>query len=560
MKKVIAYLRVSTDLQDSTRQLELIEKYCSENNYDIVKTISEKISGAKSDRLGLIELLTLTKEDGDIVIISETSRLSREEDYLKLLNNVNSLLESGLDVLFLDGIKSFKGGNKLSLYDIITLSFEAKANSDERKKISERCISGRKSKVRQTCYVGGFMATGYKTTTNPLRVGQSKEFGKSLFVVDEERKIIVETIFDCIANKGLTLKATANLLNSSGIDKTGKKWVITSVKNIVHNPLYTGIYSFAGEKVPIEAIISKELFDLAQLKLKENQLIINKGNKNFNPLKGIIKCPCCKTSIMNKRNTGDLYFNCISKFSQYPELDKCSNTGINASTLLKIVWIETKAFLNKTEFTLKTEEASKSINAEIEILESQINRQEEKINNIDIQIKNIIDLLAETTKEEQTYIKIKYVELVENKTKQTEYLRILNEQLTKIRIKKIDFTSKLELETLDNLTELERNNIYKKYIQKIVYYSVTKYKGFIVITYKNGLEVVLRYLSRKKIEVYEMPQSCTFNPETRQLVSFYNKASNSKEEMYSIPAKSKKELSFEEIDSEYYLNEMQLAI
>ena len=162
MKKVIAYLRVSTETQDPKRQLELIKAYCDKNNFEIVKTISEKISGAKSDRQGRAELLTLSGEDGDIVIISETSRLSREEDILKLLNNVNDLLEAGLDVLFLDGEKSFKSGAVLTLFQIMQLAFEAQANSDERKKIAERTLSGRKSKFKQGCFVGHKVAYGYK--------------------------------------------------------------------------------------------------------------------------------------------------------------------------------------------------------------------------------------------------------------------------------------------------------------------------------------------------------------------------------------------------------------
>ena len=52
MIRVIGYIRVSTDKQDLQRQKELIEAYCKENNYQLVRFIGEKISGAKVNRNG----------------------------------------------------------------------------------------------------------------------------------------------------------------------------------------------------------------------------------------------------------------------------------------------------------------------------------------------------------------------------------------------------------------------------------------------------------------------------------------------------------------------------
>ena len=80
MAKVIGYVRVSTDKQDLQRQKVLIGKYCEKNSHELVKFIGEKISGAKTNRSGLNEVFELTKKDADIFIISELSRLSREDD------------------------------------------------------------------------------------------------------------------------------------------------------------------------------------------------------------------------------------------------------------------------------------------------------------------------------------------------------------------------------------------------------------------------------------------------------------------------------------------------
>lgn len=136
-KRVVGYARVSTEAQDITRQIELITAYCSDRNYHLIKIIQEKISGARKDRKSLNELLDVDDAVADMIIVSELSRLSREDDILSVLSTINELLKQGVDILFLDKQdRIYKAGTILSLYDIITLSVEAKASADERYKIA----------------------------------------------------------------------------------------------------------------------------------------------------------------------------------------------------------------------------------------------------------------------------------------------------------------------------------------------------------------------------------------------------------------------------------------
>ena len=106
-KRIVGYARVSTEKQDLERQKILIREYCSNNNYDLVKIISEKVSGAKKDRESINELLAVTKDTADMVVVSELSRISREKECLTVLNTINDILENGLDVLFLDEEKAY---------------------------------------------------------------------------------------------------------------------------------------------------------------------------------------------------------------------------------------------------------------------------------------------------------------------------------------------------------------------------------------------------------------------------------------------------------------------
>src|SRR5665647_3713933 len=155
MKRVIVYVRVSTDKQDFKRQKDEINRYCIDKGYTIVKSIGEKGSGTLSDREGLIELQSLTSSDGDLVIIADSSRLSREEDISQLWLRVKDLLKVGLDVLFLEGEKYYTAGKTLKFMEVVQLVFEANANSEGRKKILKMCWEGKLTKSKQGCLVSG---------------------------------------------------------------------------------------------------------------------------------------------------------------------------------------------------------------------------------------------------------------------------------------------------------------------------------------------------------------------------------------------------------------------
>ena len=99
--------------------------------------VEDRVSGSIKDRAGLTLLKHLTKNDCDIVIISETSRLSREDRLTSLINNIQILLDEKIDVYFLHNDKHLKGGRELSIEECIILLVEAKANADERLKIIE---------------------------------------------------------------------------------------------------------------------------------------------------------------------------------------------------------------------------------------------------------------------------------------------------------------------------------------------------------------------------------------------------------------------------------------
>ena len=147
MKKAITYIRVSTKMQDVARQRMKIQEYCDKNNYEIVQEIVDYgISGAKADREGYIKLQSLTDKDGEILVISELSRLSREETLITV-NTIQNIIYHGLDVIFLDDASKYYKANQASKFNRTN-----NLTCQRRQKCKRKNRNKKKKSRRQTSY------------------------------------------------------------------------------------------------------------------------------------------------------------------------------------------------------------------------------------------------------------------------------------------------------------------------------------------------------------------------------------------------------------------------
>jgi DNA invertase Pin-like site-specific DNA recombinase len=74
---IYAYIRVSTEHQNLDTQQYEIEKYCKIREINVVKWISEKISGAKEIQQRQLQEIIQEGKAGDKIICTEVSRLGR---------------------------------------------------------------------------------------------------------------------------------------------------------------------------------------------------------------------------------------------------------------------------------------------------------------------------------------------------------------------------------------------------------------------------------------------------------------------------------------------------
>ncbi len=84
VKSVVAYLRVSTDEQDTGSQIEAIKRYCSNQSWTLKKVYEDKgVSGAIDDRPALNQLKKdCTDSKFQAVLVFRFDRLARSTSHL----------------------------------------------------------------------------------------------------------------------------------------------------------------------------------------------------------------------------------------------------------------------------------------------------------------------------------------------------------------------------------------------------------------------------------------------------------------------------------------------
>ena len=533
MQRAIGYSRVSTEKQDLVRQEKLISEYCDSHDYILVDIIEEKVSGAKNevDREGLMKLLSLQGNEADTIIVAELSRLSREDDTLDVLNKVNSLLQKGFNVVFLDNEdKVYTAYSKLSLYDIIRLSVEADYSAGERKKITMRMKTGKYPKIQANpyMYAGGTAPYGFDIIDNPEFAGQKNNRpAKSIMVVNDVEMENVRLIYSWILD-GMTVRDAAKKANEMGfITRENKPFCQTSIAKIIKNPIYNGRRRFKGFNLETEIIISDADWNLAQERLQKNRLYKGHGNKHFNPLKGIIFCPCGYGMMLHQMNSirDGAYLTlhcCVRNRPEYGH--KCKNSGIKAGVVFDAVWKCVKSVILEKEYKNKSNEQVKSYERIIATLKKQILDTNNTIKNLIADRDKIPDILLRLSNMNgvsehliNTYNN-KYTEfdkrIIENEKKK----ELLNQEISVYQQKIRDIKRVAILQELDNLDDIAKADIYKRVLSRVVYYSENQFSGFIVISFKNGIETIVITTGAKKRIVAQLPSTFKFDKEKKKIV------------------------------------------
>lgn len=409
------YARVSTeDKQSNDRQIRELTDWAKSLNLEIKGVFEDKISGSVDlkSRVGFNRLVEFINTNNvKKVLVWDITRIARSQ--LNFLNIVHEFKAKGVGFLTKnEGFDTSSDDPRTNFHMNLMASF----GQMEREEIKARIKSG----VRNAAKAGG--TAGYRL----LPYGFYGDGGK--LKIHLEESVVIKKIFNLYLNGNGTNKI-ANYLNDQGIETRynklhsgkdfvklkfgGKKkpeqfvWRDATVYGILTNTIYKGERKFNNEIITIEAIISDEIFDEVQLKLKSNYNKLNSNRKYQNIFQGKvskIKCGSCgKSYFMHKRaDNKDNSYKCLSK--RFRD-DQCDNASIGIDKLNNAIYdaiydspfydfSDEKKILNKTR-----------LDEELEVIASNLNQVKSEIQVKTIENQKLLDVLLGGLIKEQEFVK-----------------------------------------------------------------------------------------------------------------------------------------------------------
>ena len=558
MKRVIGYIRVSTDNQDLERQRVLIRKYCENKGYSLLRIEEDyAISGTVSNRNGLNSILNITNSVADMVVVSELSRLSRQDDIFETLTQIHTIIRN-VDLVILDEPdKVYEAGKTIILSDFLMLAIKAYGAADERKKIVSRMTTGKDSKVQAfpLMLTDSNIPTGFKAVPNPNYIKGATP--KMLLVEDEERMQLVRDIFNYVAN-GLSLGKTAEKLNMLGYRTArNKPFYEQSIRTIINDSIYNGVRYWKGMKLELPVkFISDEIWNLAHKKVQENKNYSGEAQKHYNPLKGIIKCPCGQTS-MYGRTSSCITYRCLDRIKMGIK-SSCTNVGIKAETLIYAVWKDVRLRTLDETYQAKSNEKIAEIEAENIKLTQSIKEKDSEIAKLQSDLKTVIDNVMASTNIAIVKALNGKADSIDSQIKSIEAeKKAIDEEIASNNRRIADEIKSQSRKELDSLSLEGKGEMFRELLSKVVYYSVSLNSGFIVITYKNDLETIIAYHNRNKPFLWALPITFRFN-KVKRTVIVPTLPEQPKMTSFVLERITEKEYTFKQLQESFNLEEWKI--
>lgn len=365
-KFVAVYARVSTSNQENEgtveTQLLAIREHANKHGYTIVKEyVDEGWSGTILARPALDQLRQDVRDKvWQAVLIYDPDRLARK--YQDVI--MDELEERGVEVIFVT-IPTPKSDEEKIMHGMRGLFAQY-----ERMKISERFRLGKRRKVTEGHVLTTEAPYGYKYI---LKNKETKKHG--YYEINPEEERVVKMIFSWIADEGSNIRKVVRQLQELGIKPRKSKrgvWSTSTLTTMLRNKTYIGEahwgkhYAVVPEKplknekykktkkssrrirpeeewvaskIPVPAIIDRELFMRARDQLKTNFALCDRNKKNQYLLAGKIRCICGRTRGGEGPQHGKhLYYRCNDRNYSFPLPPTCPEKGINARTADNLVW------------------------------------------------------------------------------------------------------------------------------------------------------------------------------------------------------------------------------
>ena len=274
------YARYSSTAQNDAsieQQIAECQQYAIDNKMVIVAQYEDRaISGRSDKRPGFQRLLRAAdRQEFQVVLAYKSNRISRNMQ--SALNYEARLQKAGVRVVYCKEEFGDNATGRFMLRMMMNMNqfYSENMSEDIRRGMIDSASKGR---------VVGSVPYGYKKGAD------------GLYAIDEPAAAVVREIFARYLNNE-TLAEIRRDFNERGLlTKYMKPWKKNSFHNILTNEKYSGVYTFGETRLEngIPAIIDREVFAMAQKKLKSEKVVRkrHRGNEDY-ILTGKLFCGYC---------------------------------------------------------------------------------------------------------------------------------------------------------------------------------------------------------------------------------------------------------------------------
>jgi len=467
------YVRVSTEEQAQEgfsirAQTEKLKTYALLKGWDIYDIyVDDGISGKNIiDRPQVTRLIEDVKK-GKVnnVLVFKVDRLSRSIKNLMELVEMFDEYKCAFNSLT-ESIDTDTPSGRMFL-KIIGIFAEF-----ERENLISRVTLGLERKVKE----------GYSLSSYGTSYGYDIQNGEKIQTVNPAEAKIVREIFEMYVKQNRSMLAITKELTARKIKtkKNRSRWDKSTIKCMLENPTYIGKVRYAIQDKERyfeadgqhEAIIDKELFQLAQEKLSRNKnLFKTKVPKEEQYFCGVLYCGKCGSRLSTQQNCSTRVDGSIYKTSSYKcksgTYDGCKMPSIVHSKIEKLFneYVENIATLEATNAELNNDEATEKK----ELILKYIVECERKLKDCEERKKQVMEQYMESSISFDEYKQLleisngKYIALINEIEKSMAEIPEENES----QITRADIITELT-ENWQRLDNKERFIFLQRFVKKIV--------------------------------------------------------------------------------------------
>lgn len=328
-----SYLRKSSDAQELSipQQREEVAKLAELHGYRIIKEYVDEGKSGSLDidkRKGFLKMVAdSNKKEFQVILLWEVARFGRL-DPLKAANYKDTLRTNGV---FLHTTK--EGVIRWDTFTdfVVDVVYSAAANAYS-KGLSKDTIRGRLDLLSRGFWPNGKVPYGYdklyiSKEGDRYEVPRTKTFAKGSgwrrhLTINEEEADSVRYIFERFVGHDDSMREIAKKIKATRPDGSERCWTKDTVKAVITNKIYCGYSHIGGlrnrlrakeahnrfgyheQANAIDPIISEEIWQKAQLKIKKNRDNNTRPHTpRSSPLSGILYCGHCGYRLDKKTRT-----------------------------------------------------------------------------------------------------------------------------------------------------------------------------------------------------------------------------------------------------------------